>query len=102
MRRLVVRRTAQADLVSAVRWYVGQRVSLGQAFRTAVKAAMSSAIEQPQRHRRVHGDVRVIRVQRFPYRVFFVEERENLVVIAVLHVRREPGVWQERASGNQT
>jgi hypothetical protein len=54
MRRLVVRRSAQADLVSAVRWYVEQRAFLGDNFRMAVKTALSSALEQPQRHRRVH------------------------------------------------
>lgn len=99
MRRLVVRRAAQADLAAAVRWYVDQRASLGQAFRVSVKAALSNALEQPARHRRVHGDVRAVRVQRYPYRVFFIEEQESVVVIAVLHVRREPGVWQGRAAG---
>jgi plasmid stabilization system protein ParE len=99
MRQLVIRPAAQADLVSAVRWYVEQRASLGVSFRVAVRSSFSRALEQPQRHRRVHGEVRAIRVQRFPYRVFFIAEPERLVVIAVLHVRRKPVVWQRRSSG---
>lgn len=94
MRQLLIRPAAQADLVAAVRWYAEQRLSLGVSFRIAVGAALSGALDQPQRHRRVHGAVRAIGVQRFPYRVFFIEESDRLVVIAVLHVRREPVVWQ--------
>lgn len=99
MRALVVRPAAQADLVSAVRWYVDQRASLGSSFRLSVRTALLSLLEQPQRHRRVHGEVRAVRVQRSPYRVFFIAEPERLVVIAVLHVRRAPVVWRQRSSG---
>ena len=96
MRQLSIGREAQADLLAAVRWYVAQNPELGRAFRSAVRAALASASEQPLRYRCAHREVRVIRLRRFPYREFFVAEPDRLLVVAVLHVRRPPSVWQQR------
>lgn len=37
--------------------------------------------------------VRRVLVERFPYCIFYVVEPERLVVLAVLHVARDPDLW---------
>jgi plasmid stabilization system protein ParE len=41
--------------------------------------------------------VRCALVRRFPYAVYYRVEPERIVVIAVFHTKRDPGVWQSRA-----
>jgi hypothetical protein len=45
----------------------------------------------------VHRDVRRALLWRFPFAVFFVSDADSVLAIAVLHVRRDPAVWQSRA-----
>jgi len=44
---------------------------------------------------RVHGAVRRTVVSRFPYAVFFRGEPKRVVVLAVLHMARDPKLWPQ-------
>jgi plasmid stabilization system protein ParE len=35
-------------------------------------------------------------LRRFPYAVYFAVERDVVVILAVLHVSRDPAEWQRR------
>ena len=96
MRGVAFRPAAQAEIQAAFRWYCGQRPELGAAFRAVTNAAISEAVAFPLKSRRLYGDVRAVRVRRFPYFVCFVTEPGQLVVLAVLQFRRRPVVWQRR------
>ena len=37
-----------------------------------------------------------ILIRRFPFGIFYVEGPEQIVVLAVLHGRRDPKRWKER------
>ena len=45
----------------------------------------------------VFDNIRRALAKRFPYTVFFKVRGSALVVLAVLHGRRDPAVWQRRA-----
>lgn len=96
MRGIMLRPAAQADLHAAFRWYCGQRPELGAAFRAAANAAIGEAAAFPLKSRRLHGEIRAVRIPRFPYFIYFVAETGQLIVLAVLHVRRRPIVWQRQ------
>jgi hypothetical protein len=42
--------------------------------------------------------VRVARVKRFPYDIFYTveHERDRLFVLAISHQHRKPGLWKKR------
>jgi plasmid stabilization system protein ParE len=44
---------------------------------------------------RAHGEVRRAVVSRFPYAVFYRIEPKRVVVLAVLHMARDPKVWPQ-------
>ena len=48
-------------------------------FRAEVDAAVALAAEQPLRFPRKHKDIRCVRVRRFPYSVFFLQEESRIV-----------------------
>lgn len=95
--RLFVRDEAAADVEEAATWYEARRTGLGSEFTRAVRVGLAGIERQPLRFPLARGEVRRARVRRFPYIIFFVLEREQIVVLAVLHGRRDPQVWQVRA-----
>lgn len=92
-RRAVYRRKVGRDLAGAYKWYESQRPGLGEEFLGAVDAAFDAIQEFPEMFTRVHGEVRRAVVSRFPYAVFYRVERKRIVVLAVLHTARDPGLW---------
>ena len=91
--RLVFRRAAGRDLSSAYGWYEAQRAGLGEAFLAAVNASLDAIAQFPEMFAATHGDVRRAIVARFPYAVFYRVEPQQIVVLAVLHTARDPGLW---------
>ncbi len=100
-RRLVVLAAAEAETASAHDWYEAQSVGLGAEFLRAVEAVLASIQRTPTLYPVVRGRTRRALLRRFPYGVFFYdrEEGHEVVVVAVVHGRRHPQVWQSRASG---
>jgi plasmid stabilization system protein ParE len=94
--RLFVRSAARADLTDAVAWYEGRRSGLGDEFLSAVAACFASVEASPGQYRIAIDDIRMALVNRFPYVVYFVELPHEISILAVLHGRRSPLVWQQR------
>ena len=94
--RLSLRREAAADIRGATRWYNQQRPGLGSEFTRAVRALLATIERDPLRHPTARAEVRRALLRRFPYAVYFVVGADATVVIACLHVRRDPDVWQAR------
>ena len=95
-RRLVVLPEAEADILAAGRWYEMQQAGLGATFIDALASALDSIRTAPRRFPRVHDHIQRALLRRFPYGVFFIDDRETIRVIAVLHAARDPGAWRRR------
>ena len=97
-RELVIRPEAEAELAEAFGWYEQQNPGLGAEFLRSADAALQSILRAPQQYPRVHKAIRRALVRRFPYGVFFIEEGDRIVVLAVFHARRNPKHWRDRTS----
>lgn len=91
----VYRRKVGRDLAGAYKWYEDQRAGLGEEFLGAVGASFDAIQEFPEMFACVHGEVRRAVVSRFPYAVFYRFEPNCIVVLAVLHMARDPKLWPE-------
>lgn len=94
--RPAFRAAARVEYDEAASWYESQRQGLGGEFVSEIERALTQACEWPQRFPKMLGDVRCVRVRRFPYSIFFRVRSERLIVLAVFHARRDPNVWRER------
>jgi plasmid stabilization system protein ParE len=97
--RLSLRDDARHDIAAAAQWYEDQRPGLGFEFTRAVRATLAAIEREPQRYPLARGEVRRALLRRFPYAVYFIADPDRTIVVACLHVRRDPQVWQTRASG---
>lgn len=77
-------------------WYEAQRQNLGIEFIDEIDAVINKIEETPQRYKKVYKNIRRALCKRFPFAVFFMATNQYIVVIGVLHQRRQPRVWQAR------
>ena len=95
-RPLIIRPEAEFDLAEAYGWYETQLSGLGSQFLLSVDAALSSIQRTPELYPVIHKNVRRSLIRRFPYGVFYVAEQDRIVILAVLHARRDPQSWKDR------
>jgi plasmid stabilization system protein ParE len=93
---------AVADLIGAGDWYERQVSGLGLDLTEEVDRALIAITERPEAWPRWPGvdaalEVRRFLLARFPYAIAYLTRDDELVVLAVAHVRRRPGYWLERA-----
>ena len=96
-RRFIVRPLAEADLEDAARWYNDERAGLAERFFTDADQTFARIRERPFQFPTVAGEVRRALLHTFPYAVYFRVFDEIVVVVAVLHLTRNPKVWRRRA-----
>jgi plasmid stabilization system protein ParE len=96
MKPLILLPRAEAELFDAALWYENERAGLGVAFEQDFDAIGSRIRAAPRQFPEIEPQIRRALFHRFPYAVFFVVEAEELVVIAVLHQRRDPDTWRGR------
>ncbi|MBI4524480.1 MAG: type II toxin-antitoxin system RelE/ParE family toxin [Deltaproteobacteria bacterium] len=99
--RVIVLDEAEDELIAAQEWYETQRAGLGREFRNAIDEAMERLLKAPLAASPV-GNVaasigaRRVLVKRFPYSIVFIEDNEDLWIVAFAHHRRRPGYWRGR------
>jgi plasmid stabilization system protein ParE len=98
-RRLIIRPEAEADLTDAAAWYDSREPGLGLQLLSEVHSGIARALEDPEFFLRVRRSPTIRRVltRRFPYRIFFIERPESIIVFAILHAARHDRVWKRRA-----
>lgn len=96
-RRVIVRPLAEADLEDAARWYEAERAGLSARLLSDVDQTFSRIAERPLQFPLVAGDLRRALLHTFPYAVYFRPSDDAIVVVALLHLRRNPKVWRGRA-----
>ena len=94
--RLLLEPAAESEFLEAAGWYAERSPSLGAAFRTSVATTLTTIEEAPHRFPIALRDIQKARVPRFPYVVYYVPLTEVIVVIAIIHGRRDPRRWHTR------
>jgi plasmid stabilization system protein ParE len=87
---------ARSDLREAIRYYESQRSGLGRAFRDEVKATIERIESFPEAWRLLSQNTRRCRTHRFPYGIIYQAKNEEILIVAVAHLHREPDNWLER------
>ena len=97
---LIIRPEAEQDIQEAFSWYEDRVSGLGREFLRCVDVTFSQIHRSPILFPSVYKNVRRILTRRFPFGVFYIIVNGKIVVLAVLHVRRDPALWQKRNGGH--
>lgn len=93
---VVFRPEAEADVTTARAWYENQQSGLGDEFTDALAKHISLIGNTPKMFAIALNGVRRVKLQRFPYVVYYRDHSDSVEVIAVLDGRRDAKVWQRR------
>ncbi len=94
--RLVAAVRADRDVEDAFEWYEKQQSDLGLEFLDELRGSYARIAENPPKYRELRSGIRRALLRRFPYAVYFAVEGQVAVILAVLHVGRDPVEWQAR------
>ena len=87
---------ARRDFRDAARYYDGERPGLGDEFRAEVTRVLGIVARSPALFATVYQDVRRVQARPYPYGVFYRNLNGTTEVFAIVHLHRDPGVWQRR------
>ena len=96
MTRIVFFEPAEEEMLAAARFYENQAPGLGQDFLAQVQHTGDLIAENPRSGGIMRGDIRCRLVSRFPFGILYHIDPTEIVVIAVMHLRRRPGYWLDR------
>jgi len=84
------------DIKIAYDWYESQRIGLGEDFLLTLEESYSKITRTPKIYQLIYKTVRRKLLRRFPYGLFFVLRGDEVIIIAVMYIRRKPSDWNER------
>jgi len=78
--------------------YSEKKFGLGEAFVQAMENSLAAIAKDPERFQPVGDGVRIFRMPRFPYYLYYqhLKESDAIMIYAVAHDRRRPDYWRER------
>jgi plasmid stabilization system protein ParE len=87
---------AEKELAEALDYYEGQQPGLGMQFAAEVDGAIERIVAHPEAWAPISARVRRCRVPRFPYGVLYQWREQEILVVGVMHLRRDPTSWRDR------
>lgn len=87
---------ALAEFKDAAHYYAERQKGLESRFISCIEAALSEIQKNPTRWRVFEEDIRRYLTPVFPYALLYTVEKSYILIIAVMHCRREPGYWRHR------
>ena len=93
---LIIRPEARVDLLDTFQWYQEQREGLGFDFKLCIDEVISTIQKNPLIHKPLFQNVRRAVTKRFPFGVFYIFDNNTIVILAVIHARRDPMNWKKR------
>ncbi len=94
---VVLRREAIRDVEEARDYLEAQRSGLGQAFLDRLHDVLVRIGAMPEIYGVVWRNVRIARLRKFTYLVYYRVHDDRVEVLAVMHGHRDASAWQSRA-----
>lgn len=87
---------ADTEFLKAIDYYEEREEGLGYDFAVEAYSTIERILLHPKAWPLVEEDIRRSLVKRFPYGVLYAEETDQIFIVAVMHLRRDPDYWKHR------
>src|SRR6267154_550008 len=84
------------DIREIVWWYRNEQEGLEERFLLSLKASTDSLLKNPQIYQINFQSIRSLLLKRFPYRLYYFIENSSIVVLGVIHTKRNPKLIRKR------
>ena len=93
--------TARAELHEAIAYYDSKTEGLGTAFAEEVQRALQLIVDFPRAWTPLSTRTRRCLTKRFPYGIIYQIRGETILVVCVMHLKRDPISWVDRIRTGQ-
>jgi len=87
---------AESEFHEAINYYEDRERGLGYDFSIEVLATIRNIVTYPTAWPVIEEGVRRCLVNRFPFGVIYSIEKDDIFILAVMHLRRHPDYWKNR------
>lgn len=98
MPRLIFHPDIHQEIKESFRWYESKSAGLGEAFIAELESAFRIIMEMPNTWPMISRNFRRYLLNRFPFGVIYHIKKNEIYVIAVMHLSRNPNYWEQRIS----
>lgn len=92
-RRIILTVGARTDLKSSSEWYRRIDVDLSLRFEQSVQATLLRIVRFPYAFPIARNDLRRARMDQFRYNIYFSVGANSVVIVTIVHQRREQSAW---------
>lgn len=96
MKPFAFHREADAEFIEALQYFHAISPELGNRFYDVIHLLIAEACRMPGTFRYIRKPARRHFTREFPYSIIYVERPDNLWILAVMHLHREPNYWKQR------
>ena len=87
---------AQLELDEAVNYYNYEEAGLGEVFLSEILKTFDRIGKFPDAWQPLSRQTRRCQTRRFPFGVIYKIEEENILIVAIAHLHRNPEYWKDR------
>ena len=87
---------ADSEMMDSAVYYESQQKDLGKRFLSTVQDSLNHIQINPKLYPVVHLDVRRCLTKIFPFGVMFRIQPNQIVIMAVMNLHRDPDYWKNR------
>ena len=87
---------AEEEFFEAIKYYEGIEAGLGLDFAIEVYSAIQRCIAYPKAWTVFDDTIRRSLVRRFPYGILYSIEHDEIYILAVMNLHRNPDYWKDR------
>jgi plasmid stabilization system protein ParE len=87
---------AQSEARESARWYRDRSRQAAANFRAAVTNAVRTIVQSPERWTKYLYGTRRFIMDTFPFSIIYLDDSDEIEIVAVAHHKRRPGYWKDR------
>lgn len=87
---------AELEFLRAIDYYEDKEKDLGYDFALEIYSSIERIITYPSAWPIVAKNIRRTLARRFPYAILYSQIEEEIYILAVMHLNREPDYWKGR------
>jgi len=87
---------ADAEFIEALQHYASINPELGGRYYDEIHRLIADACRSPGTFRFIRKPARRHFTREFPYGIIYAERPEDIWILAVMHLHREPDYWEHR------
>ena len=96
MKKIAFLSVAEDEMIHSALYYESQTNGLGADFLTSVDFAVQSIQDNPELWPVIRNHVRRRLLKRFPFGILYRISQDDITVIAVMNLHRDPDYWFSR------